>query len=32
MKVGLLLDDRAWEAQARGDYQGRIFELRALGE
>jgi alpha-galactosidase len=27
MHVGLFLDDRAWEAQARGDFQARIFEL-----
>jgi alpha-galactosidase len=27
MAVGLLLDDHAWEAQGRGDYQARIFEL-----
>jgi alpha-galactosidase len=30
MQVGLLLDDRAWEAQARGDFQARIFELEAV--
>jgi alpha-galactosidase len=30
MQIGLLLDDRAWEAQARGDFQARIFELTAL--
>jgi alpha-galactosidase len=30
MQVGLLLDDRAWEAQARGDFQARIFELIAV--
>jgi hypothetical protein len=30
MQVGLLLDDRAWEAQARGDFQARIFELDAV--
>lgn len=27
MRVGLFLDDKAWEAQARGDFQARIFEL-----
>lgn len=27
MAVGLFLDDHAWESQARGDYQARIFEL-----
>jgi alpha-galactosidase len=30
MHVGLLLDDHAWEAQARGDFQARIFELLAV--
>jgi alpha-galactosidase len=30
MSVGLLLDDHAWEAQARGDFQARIFELTRL--
>jgi hypothetical protein len=29
MAVGLFLDDHAWEAQARGDFQARIFELEA---
>jgi alpha-galactosidase len=32
MSVGLFLDDRAWEAQARGDFQARIFELKAVHE
>jgi alpha-galactosidase len=27
MSQGLFLDDHAWEAQARGDFQARIFEL-----
>jgi len=27
MSVGLFLDDHAWEAQARGDFQARIFDL-----
>jgi alpha-galactosidase len=27
MHVGLFLDDRAWESQARGDFQARLFEL-----
>jgi alpha-galactosidase len=27
MQVGLFLDDKAWEAQARGDFEARIFEL-----
>ena len=30
MSVGLFLDDHAWEAQARGDFQGRIFELTVV--
>jgi alpha-galactosidase len=30
MSVGLFLDDHAWEAQARGDFQARIFELTAV--
>ncbi len=30
MLQGLFLDDFAWEAQARGDFQARIFELRKL--
>jgi alpha-galactosidase len=30
MRVGLFLDDRAWESQARGDFQARLFELEAL--
>ena len=30
MRVGLFLDDRAWESQARGDFQARIFELDAV--
>ncbi len=29
-RVGLFLDDHAWEAQARGDFQARIFELEAV--
>ena len=28
-RVGLFLDDHAWEAQARGDFQARLFELEA---
>ena len=32
MRVGLFLDDRAWEAQARGDFQARLFELEAVVE
>jgi alpha-galactosidase len=31
MRVGLFLDDRAWESQARGDFQARLFELEAVG-
>jgi alpha-galactosidase len=27
--AGLFLDDAPWEAQARGDFQARLFELRA---
>jgi alpha-galactosidase len=30
MSVGLFLDDHAWESQARGDFQARLFELRAI--
>jgi alpha-galactosidase len=30
MHVGLFLDDRSWESQARGDFQARIFELEAV--
>jgi alpha-galactosidase len=30
MAVGLFLDDHAWEAQARGDFQARLFELEAV--
>lgn len=30
MSVGLFLDDVAWEAQARGDFQARIFEVTAV--
>ena len=30
MSVGLFLDDHAWESQARGDFQARIFELVAV--
>jgi alpha-galactosidase len=30
MRVGLFLDDRAWESQARGDFTARIFELEAV--
>jgi alpha-galactosidase len=29
MAVGLLLDDHAWEAQARGDFEARLFVLEA---
>ena len=29
MRVGLFLDDHAWEAQARGDFQARLFVLEA---
>lgn len=32
MSTGLFLDDHAWEAQERGDFQARIFELRAVEE
>lgn len=31
LQVGLFLDDKAWEAQARGDFQARIFELTMVG-
>jgi len=27
MAVGLFIDDHAWESQARGDFQARIFEI-----
>ncbi|CAN5652949.1 alpha-galactosidase [soil metagenome] len=27
MRVGLLLDDHAWESQMRGDFQARVFDL-----
>lgn len=30
MSQGLFLDDDAWESQARGDFQARIFELVAV--
>jgi alpha-galactosidase len=30
MSQGLFLDDHAWESQARGDHQARIFELVAV--
>jgi alpha-galactosidase len=30
MRVGLLLDDHAWESQARGDFQARIFDLERV--
>jgi hypothetical protein len=30
MAVGLFLDDDPWEAQTRGDFQARLFELRAV--
>ena len=30
MSQGLFLDDHAWESQARGDFQARIFELRTV--
>ena len=30
MRVGLFLDDRAWQTQARGDFQARLFELEAV--
>ena len=30
MSQGLFLDDHAWESQARGDFQARIFELREV--
>ena len=30
MSRGLFLDDHAWEAQARGDFQARIFELELV--
>jgi hypothetical protein len=29
MTVGLFLDDHAWEAQRRGDFEARLFELEA---
>jgi hypothetical protein len=29
MRIGLFLDDHAWEAQARGDFQARLFVLEA---
>ncbi len=32
MSQGLFLDDHAWESQARGDFQARIFELVAVSE
>jgi alpha-galactosidase len=32
MSTGLFLDDHAWEAQERGDFQARIFELQAVGK
>jgi alpha-galactosidase len=32
MSTGLFLDDHAWEAQERGDYQARIFELVRVAE
>jgi len=32
MSQGLFLDDHAWESQARGDFQARIFELESLSE
>ncbi len=31
MRQGLFLDDHAWEAQLRGDFQARIFELVKVG-
>jgi hypothetical protein len=30
LAIGLFLDDHAWEAQGRGDFQARIFELEAV--
>lgn len=30
MAVGLFLDDSPWEAQVRGDFQARLFELEAV--
>jgi len=30
MSNGLFLDDHAWEAQERGDFQARIFDLEAV--
>jgi alpha-galactosidase len=30
MSRGLFLDDHAWESQARGDFQARIFELEIV--
>ena len=32
MGIGLFLDDHAWEAQARGDFQARLFVLEAASE
>ncbi len=32
MSQGLFLDDHAWEAQVRGDFQARIFELVKVAE
>ena len=30
MSAGLFLDDHAWESQARGDFQARLFELEMV--
>jgi hypothetical protein len=30
MQVGLFLDHHAWEAQARGDFQARLFVLETV--
>ena len=32
MSTGLFLDDNAWEAQSRGDFQARIFDLELVTE
>jgi len=32
MSAGLFLDDHAWESQARGDFQARVFELERVVE
>ncbi|MFV2064714.1 MAG: alpha-galactosidase, partial [Chloroflexota bacterium] len=32
MSTGLFIDDHAWEAQARGDFQARLFDLEMVTE